>query len=70
MSSSPHVASSFVILDAQKNRAEWKANGEEIVEKMIRQVRTKYGVKGADGQIVKEELQEQALPQRKLSFDV
>ena len=49
---------------AQKNRAEWEANGEEVVETMIREVRDKYGVKECPrtGQLEKiEEAQEQAL---------
>ena len=32
---------------AKKNRAQWEAQGEEVVAQMVKEAREKYGVKGA-----------------------
>lgn len=41
------VSSGEYLNYAQKNREEWEQNGEEVVAGMIKEVREKYGVKGA-----------------------
>ncbi|CAB9517732.1 calmodulin-dependent 3',5'-cyclic nucleotide phosphodiesterase 1C [Seminavis robusta] len=56
------VSSDEYLNYAKKNREEWETRGEEVVAEMVAAAREKYGIKAADGSIVRAD-QEQALPQ-------
>jgi hypothetical protein len=58
------VSSGETLDYAMRNREEWVATGEEVVEELVREARRKYGTKEAQAPA-----QEQAPPNKKEDFD-